>query len=453
MRKNRAAFVIFIFSTLLAVPVVVHAQNSAPKDLVLVLDVSSSMSPFYRESAAWITGAFLRENLNLGDTFHLISFAGNAKLELARRIRDRSDLETIIARMLLMYPLESPSDIAGAITYTETYIASLPGSRPKKVVLLSDGEDTKGEDCTALVSASLARLSPNGNSIRYVPVASLPMTPAVRPPSPTPAPTPAPAPKPVTPAPAPAPKPVTPALAPVPVPPPVELPAEPPEPPLPVEPPVAPPVELQPEAPAIVEQLPEVPPVQVPPIKAEEPPKPKPPVVKKPRVEKATTPGAGIPVILGVSGVLLAAALIFLASILVRRLRNAPNRALITASNSLTLSLFVEDQNTAIGRRNVHSLKPGYSLTVGGGKSDFLIFLVRLPDAIATIHYDGQTCTFVPRKSQYFPDLGSNVLADCIGKTIRIISDKKYELKIKFELYEDPLEALNRLLISVQKPG
>ncbi|GHU03656.1 hypothetical protein FACS1894147_07890 [Spirochaetia bacterium] len=170
-------------------------------------------------------------------------------------------------------------------------------------------------------------------------------------------------------------------------------------------------------------------------------------------MEKATTPGAGIPVILGVSGVLLAAALIFLASILVRRLRNAPNRALITASNSLTLSLFVEDQNTAIGRRNVHSLKPGYSLTVGGGKSDFLIFLVRLPDAIATIHYDGQTCTFVPRKSQYFPDLGSNVLADCIGKTIRIISDKKYELKIKFELYEDPLEALNRLLISVQKPG
>ncbi|GHV66553.1 hypothetical protein AGMMS49928_01510 [Spirochaetia bacterium] len=411
MKKNRAAFFVFIFSTLLTLPVFnIHAQNRAPardvnpKDLVLVLDVSSSMSPYYRESAAWISGAFLRENLNLGDTFHLISFSGKTRLELARRIRDRSDLETIIARMLLMYPLESPSDIAGAISYTETYITSLPDSRPKKVVLLSDGEDTKGADTTALVSASLARLSPKGNSIVYTPVASLPGATPVKPPAPPP-----PAPKPVTPPPAPPPPPAA----------------------LPVAPP--------PPAPAVVEKAPE--------------PPPKPPVETKPKVEKTTTPGAGGPVILAILGALLAAALVFLVNILVRRLKNSPNRALVTASDSLMLSLFVEDQNTAIGRRNVHSLKPGYSLTVGGGKSDFLIFLVPLPEAIADIRYDGQTCAFIPRKSQYFPDLGSTELANCIGKTIRIISDKKYELKIKFELYEDPLEALNRLLVSVQKPG
>ncbi|MDR0623259.1 MAG: hypothetical protein LBG10_02400, partial [Treponema sp.] len=62
-------------------------------------------------------------------------------------------------------------------------------------------------------------------------------------------------------------------------------------------------------------------------------------------------------------------------------------------------------------------------------------------------------CTFIPRKPQYFPDIGSQQVPDCIGKTIRIISDKKYELNFRMERYEDPLKALNRLLRSVQVPG
>jgi hypothetical protein len=113
------------------------------------------------------------------------------------------------------------------------------------------------------------------------------------------------------------------------------------------------------------------------------------------------------------------------------------------------LSLFVEDQNTAIGRRNIHLLKQGYSLSIGGGKSDFLIFLVPLPPAIAEIRYNGRSCDLIPRKPQYFPDLGSSELANCIGETVRVVSDKRYELRFRFELYEDPLQALNRLLTSV----
>jgi hypothetical protein len=120
---------------------------------------------------------------------------------------------------------------------------------------------------------------------------------------------------------------------------------------------------------------------------------------------------------------------------------------------SLLLSLFVEDQNTAIGRRNVHLLKDGYSLTVGGGRSDFLIFLVPLPPVIAEIRYEGGKCRFIPRKAQYFPDLGEKELPDCVGETIRLISDKQYELRIRFEIYEDPLSSLNRLLGSVMVPG
>jgi hypothetical protein len=119
----------------------------------------------------------------------------------------------------------------------------------------------------------------------------------------------------------------------------------------------------------------------------------------------------------------------------------------------LMLNLFVEDQNTFIGKRNIHALKQGYTFTVGGGKSDFLIFLVPIPPHIGELRCDGTNCTFIPRKPQYFPDIGSQQVSDCIGKTIRIISDKNYELRFRMERYEDPLKALNRLLQSVQVPG
>jgi hypothetical protein len=119
----------------------------------------------------------------------------------------------------------------------------------------------------------------------------------------------------------------------------------------------------------------------------------------------------------------------------------------------LMLSLFVEDQNTNIGRRNIHVVKAGYSFTIGGGKSDFLIFLVPMPPRIAELHSDGTQCTLVPRRPEFFPDIGSQQIPDCIGKPIRIISERHYELIMRIDRYEDPLVALNRLLHSVDVPG
>jgi hypothetical protein len=119
----------------------------------------------------------------------------------------------------------------------------------------------------------------------------------------------------------------------------------------------------------------------------------------------------------------------------------------------LMLSLFVEDQNTNIGRRNIHVVKAGYSFSIGGGKSDFLIFLVPMPPRIAELHSDGIQCTLVPLRPEFFPDIGSQQVPDCIGKPIRIISERHYELIMRIDRYEDPLIALNRLLHSVDVPG
>jgi hypothetical protein len=120
--------------------------------------------------------------------------------------------------------------------------------------------------------------------------------------------------------------------------------------------------------------------------------------------------------------------------------------------NPPTLNLFVEDQNTAIGRRNIHNIKRGSVFSVGGGDSDFLIFLVPLPPKVGELRYDGNSCTFTPLKPGYFPDIGSSAVPECIGKTIRILSDKKYEVFFHFERYSDPLVALNRLLNSISIP-
>jgi len=121
--------------------------------------------------------------------------------------------------------------------------------------------------------------------------------------------------------------------------------------------------------------------------------------------------------------------------------------------DSPMLNLFVADQNTAIGRRNIHSVKAGNTFSIGGGNSDFLVFLVPIPPRIADLQYDGKTCTLIPKKSQYFPDLGSEQLPNCVGKNIRVVSDRNYELHIRVEKYEDPLRSLNRLLNSISVPG
>jgi hypothetical protein len=119
----------------------------------------------------------------------------------------------------------------------------------------------------------------------------------------------------------------------------------------------------------------------------------------------------------------------------------------------LLISLFVDDQNTHIGKRNIHAMKAGNRYSIGGGKSDYLIFLVPLPDRIGELYFDGRQFTFIPKKPQYFPELGDQRVSNCLGKTIKVMSDKRYELTFHLAFYDDPLNSLNRILNSVKVAG
>jgi hypothetical protein len=474
MKKN-VCVAVLVFCAVFCV----QGQNADPVDLIVLLDTSSSMSSFYQEVNNYVTGPFLREFLRIGDTFHLIPFSDKPRIDIARRVAGRGDVEIIIGRMLLQYPLDPWSDIPAALSYAETYASSLP-SRPKKIILITDGDaapapgSPSGSPDAAglrnLINETRTRLGSRGIGLEFVkvPIDSAPKS--GRGPSGA-------APAPARPAPA-ASAPSTPRPAPA-----------------GTAPPAAPPTQSAAPAPA--------PPAPAAPAPAASQPAPATPRPAARPIFPGWTPPLSLLIGLAVLGLLVLFLIIFLVS---RELQGSPRRAVARAALSpsprqeeveeeepalppfvdhskdlasfaatqkprtspyadryksqpvestapLMLNLFVEDQNTFIGKRNIHSVKSGYTFTVGGGKSDFLIFLVPVPPHIGEVRCEGGRCTFIPRKPQYFPDIGSSEVHDCIGKIIRVVSDKGYGLRFRFERYEDPLQALNRLMQSVKVPG
>jgi len=635
MKKN-----IFLVLLLLLTVVCAYGQNASPIDLILLLDTSSTMSSSYENVNNYITGDFLNEFLRVGDTFHLIAFSSNSRLDVARRISGVGDVETIIGRMLLQYPIENGSNISSALSYAEQYITTLP-ARQKKIVLVSVGSSDTGN----LVNASKQRLSSKNSTLDFIQVtpgktlSNLPKSgrPAGAKITTTTTTTTKPASSggtqgvssgpsgqtqsktnsgtgttggttgagsgaaaagttaktgvggatagtgtttgtsatgasagtgattgtsatgasagtgtttgtsatgasagtgATTGTSAAGPSSVT--------------------------------IDISPTGTVTVQEnnLSVQGQNAVSGTNAD-----KQPAGNSPNADNSSSGGKkaknnlsaeekakngtesyhiSLPFILLVSilALLLLGIIIFFAS---RKLGSSPNRVMseaasaggktprdntkdnpkrditkdnpkrdiikdnpkrdiikhdtikrdnikhdnikrdntkfadnskelakyasvpnrrsspydvhplkpdthkppvINPSGPLLLNLFVEDQNTAIGKRNIHSLKSGYSLTVGGGKTDdYMIFLVPIPPHIGEIHRSGSSLTFIPRKPKYFPDIGANEVRDCINKTIRIISDKQFEMRFRFEMYEDPLIALNRVLMSVKIPG
>ncbi len=102
--------------------------------------------------------------------------------------------------------------------------------------------------------------------------------------------------------------------------------------------------------------------------------------------------------------------------------------------------------------RNVQSLSAGGQKSIGGGGSDFLMFLVNVPRRSAELHFDGEKLAFVPLRPELFPELKGNV-EDCLGVEIPMISRSGYPLKLRFVAYEKPADKINRLLHCIDTIG
>jgi hypothetical protein len=537
----------------------VFSQNSGPIDLILILDTSQEMSPSYEKVNDYITGDFLREFLRIGDTFHLICFSSKQRVDIARRIQGRGDIETIIGRMLLQYPLENGKDYPGVLNFAQDYVSSLP-QRAKKIVIVSAG----GPRLDNAVNAVRQNFTSRNITVDVVQVnqgqtfASLPRSnrPAARSASTQQTPSSdnkttavtqtvtqpdgdgkndvsagktSPAPLNITDVSdikdgsvsAPGTK---------------DGGSD------------APLVSGTKESPgsdtqavqginngssdtALVSGIKSASDSDTTVIikddtgfssdKAIIPDTQNQEILNNKQVSdtdsdvynetgaEKTFRAKGVAISVPLFAGLAVIALIILILIIIfvtGKLRSSPNRAIADAalysgrkkednikfenhSNELAkyaaaqssrrttpyqdkpvrkideakteinpnvpllLNMFVEDQNTAIGKRNIHSLKSGYTLSVGGGNSDFLIFLVPVPANIGELNRDGSKLTFIPRKPKYFPDIGSSEVSDCLNKTIRVISGRNYEIRFRFEMWEDPLIALNKFLNSFRIPG
>jgi hypothetical protein len=116
----------------------VSASSGEPMDIVVLFDMSrSELLARFEETRDYISGAFLREFVRKGDTFHLISFGDTPRLELSRRIESEGDYRTIIGRLLLLYPLAQSSSLENAAGYAGAFVNELPPEREKKVVVFT----------------------------------------------------------------------------------------------------------------------------------------------------------------------------------------------------------------------------------------------------------------------------------------------------------------------------
>jgi hypothetical protein len=115
------------------------AAFAADVDLVVVLDTSESMFPYFEDLRSYLLESLLKEKLHRGDTFHLLSFSGSPELETAVQIADERAAEKAFGRLALLHPLGRYTDLIAALRFVHQYVRQLPETNPKTVLLLTDG--------------------------------------------------------------------------------------------------------------------------------------------------------------------------------------------------------------------------------------------------------------------------------------------------------------------------
>lgn len=137
MMKTR--WPLWIASLALALGTAVPAAAQDRVDLIVLLDSSQSMIPYYNEVVDYVVSGTLREYMRFGDAFHLISFADSTQIELAQVLKTEEDVKAVLARLWLLYPLGKNTDLVGALRNAYQYVSDLPESGRKYIILITDG--------------------------------------------------------------------------------------------------------------------------------------------------------------------------------------------------------------------------------------------------------------------------------------------------------------------------
>ncbi len=112
---------------------------AANMDLVVMVDTSESMFPYFDDLLNSLIQDLLTAKLHRGDTFHLLSFSSSPEVEISLEVNSQEAAERAFGRLLLLHPLGRYTDLVAALRFLHTYTKELPETNPKRILLLSDG--------------------------------------------------------------------------------------------------------------------------------------------------------------------------------------------------------------------------------------------------------------------------------------------------------------------------
>ena len=124
---------------LLLLVLVAAAAAASDVDLVVVMDTSESMFPYFEDLRDYLVQDLLKEKLHRGDTFHLLSFSGSPELQIALPIADERAAERAFGRLALLHPLGRYTDLVAALRFVHQYVRQLPEGNAKTLLILTDG--------------------------------------------------------------------------------------------------------------------------------------------------------------------------------------------------------------------------------------------------------------------------------------------------------------------------
>ncbi len=132
--------------------------------------------------------------------------------------------------------------------------------------------------------------------------------------------------------------------------------------------------------------------------------------------------------------------------------RSLPRSELQRGSLPPLIEMRVSLQNPQVGFRNVHRIQEGGGRSIGGGRSPYLIFLVRVPSRIAEIRNQQGKYVFTPLRTEMFPGVSGSI-EDCLGVEIPFVGPHGREMSIHFREWVSPLDEINRIMRSVRYEG
>jgi Mg-chelatase subunit ChlD len=138
MRKItvRSSFLAVALIAFLLAVMPVAAENI---DLIVMVDTSASMFPYFDDLMNYLVHDLLATRLHRGDTFHLLSFDSSPEVEIALEINSAEAADRAFGRILLLHPLGRYTDLIAALQFLYKYVKELPETNPKQIILITDG--------------------------------------------------------------------------------------------------------------------------------------------------------------------------------------------------------------------------------------------------------------------------------------------------------------------------